>query len=287
MKMNSTSNFPNTRPESFYLTPSTTEENPQPRRQLFQKWLLIPVLTLPVLVVASGYSLYSLAVPTNSGNQTVATGILEAQQAVTRSSDELEQVQTQRDAYKQQYYSKLTQLENAIAQQQELQIAYANALNQLDNLNNQNQQLKPLVAERSTLKAQLKQLQNTNGNLNNQVKSQKQQLTALQNHLQALENQKLQLQSENQQLQITSSQLEALKPELAKAHRTIEQLSSRIATPPSPMTKININGKEFSVTPELATALNRERQHLPLPVPENHPATEQQKPEPIGKQAIN
>jgi hypothetical protein len=67
-----------------------------------------------------------------------------------------------------------------------------------------------------------------------------------------------------------------LKSERAQAHQTIEQLSSKLAKKPDETTVINVNGKQFSVTKELAEAFKVEQQQVP--VADNRSATGQYSP---------
>ena len=251
--------------------------SPQPKRQFFAQWVLVPMLVTPVTVIAiaaaylSGGSLQA-----SQNDPAIASELSKAQNRIEQSLLEIEQAETQRDAIEQKYQVTLTQLQNTQAEHTELQTAYQDALKRLDTLKSQNQQQLPLLAERSTLKAQMKQLQGSNQGLNNQVQEQKLQLTTLQKRYEALENQNLQLKKDNQQLQITSSQLEVLKPELAKAHQTIERLFSQVNQKPDQMTTVNINGKQFPVTKELAGVLQGESQKGSNQV--ERPTTEQQLP---------
>jgi chromosome segregation ATPase len=219
------------------------------------------MMATPLLVVTSSY--FRL-VQASQNNQAATSGPAEIQSTVVAdSSVEVEQAQTQLKALQQDYRDALAQLQTNEVEQHSLRIAYEDTSDRLNAVNLQNQQLKTFLADRSALKAQLKQLQESNGNLKNQGKHQVEQLTTLLDRLKALENQKLQLTQENQQLQQMRSQLEALKPELAEAHRTIERLSSLQGKKSDRMTMIKVNNQQFSVPLELAEALRAERQQTP------------------------
>jgi chromosome segregation ATPase len=275
--MNSSASTQRSRQDASNLTFSTPQPSLQPKRQVFAQWLLVPMLVTPVTVIAIAAAYLSAgSLQASQNDPFLASELSKAQNRVEQSALEIEQAETQRDAIEQKYQVTLTQLQNTQAEHTELQTAYQDALKRLDTLKSQNQQQLPLLAERSTLKAQMKQLQESNQGLNNQVREQKLQLTTLQKRYGALENQSLQLKKDNQQLQIASSQLEVLKPELAKAHQTIERLSSQVNQKPDQMTTININGKQFPVTKELAAALKGESQKGSNQV--ERPTTEQQLP---------
>jgi hypothetical protein len=61
-----------------------------------------------------------------------------------------------------------------------------------------------------------------------------------------------------------------------QAHQTIEQLSTQLAKKPDEMETITVNGKQFSVTKELAEAFKVEQQQVP--VANNRSATGQYLP---------
>jgi myosin heavy subunit len=227
------------------LTPNTSKEN-QAQRRFPLKWLLMPLMATPFFIGASSYSniLYAYQSPTPvrpQVNEPVAT--------TAPSSLELELALKENDTLQQKYRSALEQLQGTQNLHTELQVAYQDAQDTLHSLKRQNQQLQALAAERSPLVEQTKQLES-------QIHSQKQQLTALANHLDALENQKRKLTEDNQQLQSAAKELNTLKPELEKARQTIVLLSNQLNQKSDPMATFTINGKQFSVSPELAAALN-------------------------------
>lgn len=263
--------------DSPNLTPSTPVKNAQPQQPFLKKWQLVPVMVMPLLVVASSYF---TALQASQTQQVVTKGLNETQQAVALSYREFEQSQTEREAERQKYYAALARLQEAQAEQRGLDKAYQDALVRMDTLVRQNQQLKQRSADWEALKTQAKQLQESNGNLKKQVQQQREQLTTLQNRLKTVENQRQQLTKENQQLRLAKAELEPLKPELAQAKRTIEQLNARISSQPSQTATIKVNGQQFSVTPELATALNAERQQVPGS--EEHSSTAQQSSVALG-----
>lgn len=273
--MNSTSNIQSSRSHSPYLTSLTTTENSRLIERSSRKWLLVPIIAAPLMLVASSYY-FSNALQANQTPHTVGSESAETQTSVEPSFLELQLAQTQREESEQKYQATLEQLQAIRDQHAELQIAYQDASDRMESLNHQNQQLRQLAAERSVLKAQLKQLQGSNGQLSNQVQQQKLQLTTLQNRFNTLENQKQQIESENQQLKLANTQLVTLKSQLVQAHQTSEQLSTQLAKKPYEMETITVNGKQFSVTKELAEAFKVEQQQVP--VADNRSATGQYLP---------
>ncbi len=273
--MNSTSNIQSSRSHSPYLTSLTTTENFRLIERSSRKWLLVPIIAAPLMLVASSYY-FSNALQANQTPHTVGSESAETQTSVEPSFLELQLAQTQREESEQKYQATLEQLQAIRDQHAELQIAYQDASDRTESLNHQNQQLRQLAAERSVLKAQLKQLQGSNGKLSNQVQQQKLQLTTLQNRFNTLENQKQQIESENQQLKLANTQLVTLKSQLVQAHQTIEQLSTQLAKKPDEMETITVNGKQFSVTKELVEAFKVEQQQVP--VADNRSATGQYSP---------
>lgn len=252
---------------------SLTQHSDQnaPQRQ-FSLWLFVPMMATPLtlMVVAASY-LGGGSLQASQNQPAIASGLSEAQTPVASAVLEIEQAQAQRNTAEQKYQASLTQLQAKLAEQAELQTAYQDVSNRLDALKIHNQQQ---LTERSGLQAQMKQLQGYNETLNNQIQAQKLQLTTLQKRDEVLENQKAQLTKDNQQLQIAASHLEALKPELTKANQTIERLSSQLNQKSDKVTTISINGKQFSVTKELAAALKTEQKQLLNPV--EFPTKEQQ-----------
>lgn len=237
---NSQQNFP-------HLTSSTTTRNNQGR--FLKRWLLIPGIMMTLLGVTSSYSALQAI-----QNPNLATAVItENPDNIAPVIDNVEVSETRRTALEQQYQATLNQLQATQTEQGVLQIAHEEALYRLDKLKRENQQLKSLANEGSTLKVKIKQLEDSNSSLNGQFQESKQQVTMLQNRLKVVENEKNQLTKENQKLQPVSSELLGLKAELAQANRTIELLNAR----PSEM--ININGKQFSVTPELAAVLREKK----------------------------
>ncbi|HEY9597441.1 MAG TPA: hypothetical protein V6D33_07195 [Cyanophyceae cyanobacterium] len=249
--MNSTSNLPISSITCQHSTPSGNQYS-QPRQQRLKSWQFLPLLITPVLVAGAFYFGNSHA------QKTFVTERNQMQQSVARSQQQLEDIQTQLDATQHKYQDTLTQLQTVKSQKAVLQEDYTDASIRIDRLELQAQQLKSLKAERDALKEQVKKLQESNTTFKNQGKSQQEQLNTLQSRIKSLENQKQQLQSNNQKLQQASSQLDALKPELARAHQTIEQLNQQLAKKPNEMATIKINGQDFTVVPELATALKAE-----------------------------
>ncbi|HEY9651809.1 MAG TPA: hypothetical protein V6C95_14175 [Coleofasciculaceae cyanobacterium] len=257
--MNTTSNFPVPSLPRQTSIPAGNQSS-QPRQQRLNSWQFLPLLITPVLVAGAFYFGNSHA------QNTFATERNQMQQSVARSQQQLEDIQTQLDATQQKYQDTLTQLQTVKSQKAVLQEDYTDASIRIDHLELQTQQLKSFKAERDTLKAQAKKLQESNTSLKNQGKSQQEQLKTLQTRIKSLENQKQQLQSNNQKLQQASSQLDALKPELAQAHQTIEQLSLQLGKKSDEMARIKINGQDFTVAPELATALKAERNSTNNPI---------------------
>lgn len=204
---------------------------------------------MTLLGVTSSYSALQAIQNPNS----VAPVIAENPDNIALVIDKVEVLEARRTDLEQQYQATLSQLQATQTEQGTLQIAHEEALYRLDNLKRENQQLKSLVNEGSTLKVKVKQLENSNSSLNSQVQESTQQVTMLQSRLKVVENEKNQLTKENQKLQPVSSELLGLKAELAQANRTIELLNAR----PSEM--ININGKQFYVTPELAAVLREQK----------------------------
>lgn len=270
LKMNNTSITQSSRPDSSNLAPLTLKENSLPQRQFSKNWLLVPLVAMPIIVVVSGY--FSSLHARQTSQPTVNT-TPETLPTVASSSLELELTKAQQEALHKKYQATLEQLQAAQDQQVELQIAYQDLRDHTISLKRQNQQLQAFATEHSSLLAQNKQLQGTNGKLENQVYNYKQQSITLQNRLKVLESQKQQLTQENQQLQLATSELKALKPELEKAHSTIEQLSTQLNKKPDQMATINVNDKRFLVTQELADAIKTEGQQLK--VLDNFPETEQ------------
>ena len=259
--MNSTTTLQSSRPEN----------NSRPIVRSRRNWLLVPMIATPLSIVASFYY-FSSALQAHQ-TPAVVSQPTATQTPITPSSFELQFAQTQQDESHQKYQATLEQLQATRDQQAELQTLYQDTRDHLESLNNQNQQLQRFAAERTPLKAQIKQLQGSNGKLFNQVQDQKLQLTTLQNRLKSLENQKKQSELENQQLKFANIQLVTLKSQLVQAHRTIEQLSTQLANKPDEMRMININGKQLSVTKKLAEALKSDQQQLPIA--DNNPSTEQ------------
>ncbi|MBD0344964.1 MAG: hypothetical protein ICV63_09135, partial [Coleofasciculus sp. Co-bin14] len=241
--MNSTSNIQRSRPHSPYLTSLTTTENSRLIERSSRKWLLVPIIAAPLMLVASSYY-FSNTLQANQTPRTVGSESAETQTSVEPSFLELQLAQAQREESEQKYQATREQLQAIRDQHAELQIAYQDASDRMESLNHQNQQLRQLAAERSVLKAQLKQLQGFNGKLSNQVQGQKLQLTTLQNRFNTLENQKQQIESENQQLKLANTQLVTLKSELTQAHQAIEQLSTQLSKNPDEMETITVNGKQ-------------------------------------------
>ena len=268
--MNSNSITPNSHLDSSILTEKTTKETSLPNRQFLKNWLLVPLIATPLILVVSDY--FS-GLQARQSSAPVASGVAETFSTTASLSLELELAKTQRDAFEKKYLGTLAQLEGTQDLHADLQTVYQDLSDRMESVKRQNQQLQAVAIERAPLLAQVKQLQQTKEKFGNQVHKQEQQLTALQNRLDAIENQKQKLTEENQQLKLAASKLEALKLELEQANRTIEQLSSQLDKKPNEMATINVNGKQFLVTKQLAEALKTEQQKLK--VVDNLPAAEQ------------
>jgi hypothetical protein len=67
---------------------------------------------------------------------------------------------------------------------------------------------------------------------------------------------------DNQQLQLAAQELKTLKPELEQARWAIAQLSSQLNQKPEQMATMNVNGKPFLVSQELADAIATERKQV-------------------------
>ncbi len=269
--MNSNSITPNSHLDSSNLTPKTTKETSLPNRRFLKNWLLVPLIATPLILVASDY--FS-GLQARQSSVPATSGVTETFPTTAGLSLELELAKTQRDAFEKKYVGALAQLEGTQDLHADLQTVYQDLSDHMESVKRQNQQLQAVATERAPLLAQVKQLEQTKGKLDNQVHEQKQQLTILQNRLDALETQKQKLTNDNQQLQPAASELKALKPKIEQANQTIEQLLSQLDKKPNQMATININGKQFLVTKELAAALKTNQQQLKvvdnLPSPEQH-----------------
>jgi chromosome segregation ATPase len=248
-----------------------TVENPQPRRKFSKGWLLLPLFTTPFLIAASSFSgiLYA-----HQSSSPVRQEVAEPVTTTTASSLELELALNERDILEQKYHAAVSQLHGTQDLHAELQIAYQDAKDFISSLKRQNQQLQALAAKYSSLLTEIEQLEETKQKLDNQVHTQKQQLSTLEKRLDGLEEHKHKLTQDNQQLQVAAKELNSLKPELEQALWTIAQLSKQLNQKPEEMVKITVNGKPFLVHQELAVAIDTERQQHP--VQDNFPETEQQ-----------
>ena len=253
-------------PNSPKLSPKA--ENSLPRRYFSKSWLFVPLFVTPFIVAASAYS---STLQVHQTSEPVYEGVSEVVNANVASSLELELALTQRDAFEKKYHATIGQLQATEDLHAELQTAYQDAQDLIDSLKRQNQQLQALASERSPLLAQVEKLQGTKKELENQVGSQKQQLTTLANRLDRLETEKQELVKDNQQLQLAARELKTLKPELEQARwaiapkgqrEAIAQLSSQLNQKPDQMANINVNGKPFLVPQELADAIETERKQV-------------------------